>query len=264
MAQEETQRPVRNKLLAQIQALDEADEKKVIRTRARRSRIRPEFVGHTFAVFNGQGFTNLKITQELVGKTLAKAVPKETPTARSMFLSIPQRKMRQVAQLVIGLRVEKALDILNFTPKIAAEHIARTLKSAVANKLSVEGTSQLNPEDLSVKRITVDAAPTAKRIRFQSMGRVFRYRKRFCHLSIYLEEKPVQGESAVLSKVKDAVDGAEKAKTTKKKTKSKKTASPKMTKASKKSAQSGVSSRKAGSKADKTAGGGKQGSQRGR
>ncbi len=35
----------------------------------------------------------------------------------------------------------------------------------------------------------VDAAPTAKRIRFQSMGRVFRYRKRFCHLTVLLEGK---------------------------------------------------------------------------
>lgn len=92
-----------------------------------------------------------------------------------------------MANLVKGLPVEKALNILNFTPKIAAHHIAKTLKSAAANALSVEGTDHLRPENLLIKKITVDAAPTAKRIRFQSMGRAFRYRKRFCHLTVVLE-----------------------------------------------------------------------------
>jgi len=104
--------------------------------------------------------------------------------------------MRLVANMVKGLPVQKALDILNFTPKIAAQHLARTLKSAAANALSAEGTDVVKAEYLTVKNITVDAAPTAKRIRFQSMGRVFRYRKRFCHLTVILqgetEEAPVR------------------------------------------------------------------------
>ncbi len=108
-------------------------------------------------------------------------------TARLRYLSIPPKKMRLMANLVKGLPVEKALNILNFTPKIAAHHIAKTLKSAAANALSVEGTDHLRPENLLIKKITVDAAPTAKRIRFQSMGRAFRYRKRFCHLTVVLE-----------------------------------------------------------------------------
>ena len=45
----------------------------------------------------------------------------------------------------------------------------------------------MRPESLHIKKITVDAAPTAKRIRFQSMGRAFRYRKRHCHLTVMLE-----------------------------------------------------------------------------
>ena len=108
-------------------------------------------------------------------------------TARLRYVSIPPRKMRLVAGLVKGLPVEKALNILNFTPRIAAHHIAKTVKSAAANALSLEGTDHLRPESLHVKKITVDAAPTAKRIRFQSMGRVFRYRKRHCHLTVVLE-----------------------------------------------------------------------------
>jgi large subunit ribosomal protein L22 len=110
-------------------------------------------------------------------------------TAKLRYVSIPPRKMRLVANMVKGLPIEKALNILNFTPRIAAYHLAKTLKSAAANALSLEGTDQLRPEDLFVKNITVDSAPTAKRIRFQSMGRIYRYRKRFCHLTVVLEEK---------------------------------------------------------------------------
>jgi len=107
-------------------------------------------------------------------------------TAKLRFASIPARKMRLVGDTVKGLPVEKALDILNFTPRIAARHIAKTLKSAAANALSLQGTDHLRPEALTVKNITVDEAPTAKRIRFQSMGRVFRIRKRYCHLTVEL------------------------------------------------------------------------------
>lgn len=103
------------------------------------------------------------------------------------YLSIPPRKMRLVADNVKGMKVEKALAALNFTPKIAAHHLAKIVKSAAANALSQEGTDHLHPEDLLIKNIIVDAAPTQKRIRFRSMGRVFRYHKRFCHLTVFVE-----------------------------------------------------------------------------
>lgn len=109
-------------------------------------------------------------------------------TARLRFVSIPARKMRRVATLVKGLPVEKAINMMNFTPKVAAGHIAQTLKSAAANALSVKGTSAFHPESLVVQEIRVDDGPSAKRIRYQSMGRVFRYKKRYCHLTVRLVE----------------------------------------------------------------------------
>ena len=108
-------------------------------------------------------------------------------TAKLRYVSIPPRKMRLVGDMVKGLPVEKALNVLNFTSRIAARHIAKTVKSAAANALSIQGTDHLKPEDLVVKNVIVDSAPTAKRLRFQSMGRVFRIRKRFCHLTVHLE-----------------------------------------------------------------------------
>jgi len=151
-------------------------------------------------------------------------------TARLKYVSIPPRKMRLVACLVKGLPVEQALNILDFTPRVAARHIAKTVKSAAANALSLEGTDHLRPESLVVKKITVDAAPTAKRIRFQFMGRAFRYRKRFSHLTVVLEGEadvvPVHKVKTTKAKKKEptpSLSTAGKKTTSKKKTATKKT-----------------------------------------
>jgi len=151
--------------------------------------------------------------------------------ARVKYLKSSPRKMRQVAGLIKGKPVEEALNILNFTPKAAAHHLAKTLKSAAANAMSNVGTARLKAEDLLVTNIMVDQAPTAKRVKFQSMGRVFRLRKRFCHLTVFVEGEPeketpkstrtkkVKKDSATDKKNDDVV------KTTAKTTKAKKTAS---------------------------------------
>ena len=175
-------------------------------------------------------------------------------SAQLRFLSIPPRKMRLVADTVKGLPVEKALGILNFTPRIAAHHLAKTLKSAAANALSKEGTDRLNAEDLVIKNIVVDEAPTAKRIRFRSMGRVFRYRKRFCHLKVELEGQMdvVEEKKAAPSKAPAKESSTAKTtKTAKSKTTGKKTtaAKKKATKpAAKKTAPSKSTTKKAAAK----------------
>jgi len=187
MAQHTEQQLPKDAILAQIQAQHQADRRKVIKTRARHARVRKEYVGRTLGVFNGEGFTNVQITDDMVGRRLGKVAPRVKPTAQARYVSISARKMRQVGELVKGLPVERALNVLNFTPKIAAHHMAKTLKSAVANKLSLEGTAHLDPEHLVLTNVVVDEAPTAKRIRFRSMGRIYRLRKRYCHLAIYLD-----------------------------------------------------------------------------
>lgn len=58
--------------------------------------------------------------------------------------------------------------------------------------MSSVGTAKLKAEDLVVSNILVDQAPTAKRVRFQSMGRVFRLRKKFCHLTVFVDGEPVK------------------------------------------------------------------------
>ena len=63
---------VNDKLQKKIQKLNETNQKKVIKTWARRSTIPPEFVGHTIAVHNGQKFIPVYITENMVGHKLGE------------------------------------------------------------------------------------------------------------------------------------------------------------------------------------------------
>lgn len=116
-------------------------------------------------------------------------------TARLKYLLMAPRKIRRVAALVKGKSVEEALTILKFTNKAAALPLLKTIQSATANALVIEGTSNLKAEDLSIARIFVDEGPMAKRIRFRAMGRVFRYKKRFAHVTVIVEGDPQEKEA---------------------------------------------------------------------
>ncbi len=59
-------------LLRKVLKLNEKGEKKVIKTWSRRSTIIPEFVGHTFAVYNGKQFIPVYVTENMVGHKLGE------------------------------------------------------------------------------------------------------------------------------------------------------------------------------------------------
>jgi len=63
------------KLLKKVQALDEAKKKQVIKTWSRASMISPQFVGHTFAVHNGNKFIPVYVTENMVGHKLGEFSP---------------------------------------------------------------------------------------------------------------------------------------------------------------------------------------------
>ncbi|NOY88056.1 MAG: 30S ribosomal protein S19 [FCB group bacterium] len=65
-------------LLKKVQALNDSGEKKVIKTWSRRSTVLPEFVGHTFAVHNGNKFVPIYITENMVGHKLGEFAPTRT------------------------------------------------------------------------------------------------------------------------------------------------------------------------------------------
>ncbi len=66
------------KLLRKIEGLNKVGDKKVIKTWSRRSTISPDFVGHTFAVHNGNKFIPIYVSENMVGHKLGEFAPTRT------------------------------------------------------------------------------------------------------------------------------------------------------------------------------------------
>ncbi len=66
------------KLLARIEAMNEAGEKRVLKTWSRSSTIFPEFVGHTIAVHDGRKHVPVYVTEDMVGHKLGEFAPTRT------------------------------------------------------------------------------------------------------------------------------------------------------------------------------------------
>ena len=69
---------VAHHLLKKIDAMNEANEKKVIKTWSRASMILPSFVGHTIAVHDGRRHVSVYVTEDMVGHKLGEFVPTRT------------------------------------------------------------------------------------------------------------------------------------------------------------------------------------------
>lgn len=97
------------------------------------------------------------------------------------------RKMRLVADLVRGERVNKALNILKFEPKQGAARIEKLLLSAISNWQQANEDIDLEEADLYVKEIFVDSGKMLKRLRPAPQGRAHRIRKRSNHVTMVLD-----------------------------------------------------------------------------
>ena len=94
------------------------------------------------------------------------------------------RKMRLVADLVRGEKVEKALNILKFSSKGASNRLEKLLLSAVANWEAKNEDANIEEAELFVKEIRVDGGSMLKRLRPAPQGRAHRIRKRSNHVTI--------------------------------------------------------------------------------
>ena len=96
------------------------------------------------------------------------------------------RKMRLVADLIRGERVENALNILRFNPKEAASRLETLLLSAIANWQAKNEDASVEDAKLFVKEIRVDSGSMLKRLRPPAQGRAHRIRKRSNHVTLVL------------------------------------------------------------------------------
>lgn len=111
-------------------------------------------------------------------KSLAFAKLNNCPTS--------PRKMRLVADLVRGQKVENALNILKFSTKEASGRLEKLLLSAIANWQAKNAGANIEEAQLFVKEIRVDGGSMLKRLRPAPQGRAHRIRKRSNHVTIVL------------------------------------------------------------------------------
>ena len=112
-------------------------------------------------------------------KTIAIAQLKKSP--------ISPRKMRLAADLIRGVEVNKALNILQFSNKDAAKSLEKLLRSAIANWEQKNEEADITEENLIVSKIEVGGGAMLKRIQQAPQGRAHRIRKRSNHVTIIVD-----------------------------------------------------------------------------
>ena len=121
--------------------------------------------------------------------------------ARSIarYVRVSPRKADQVLRLIRGMQVERAQEVLSFTPRPIARQIGKVLKSAVANatardadesdkKDKKEEKEKTNVEELFVKTAVAGAGPIFKRFLPRAHGRATRFWKRTSHITIVVSD----------------------------------------------------------------------------
>lgn len=106
--------------------------------------------------------------------------------AKHLFARSSAQKARLVADQVRGLPVEKALELLTFSPKKAALLVKKVVDSAIANAEHNEGA---DIDELVIAKICVDEGPTMKRIMPRAKGRADRIMKRSCHITVVVSDR---------------------------------------------------------------------------
>ncbi|HKM44452.1 MAG TPA: 50S ribosomal protein L22 [Dysgonamonadaceae bacterium] len=111
-------------------------------------------------------------------KDVSMAILKNVPTS--------PRKMRYVVDLVRGMEVFKALGVLKFSNKAAAERVEKLLLSAISN-WEQKNERKAETGELYIKTISVDEGSMLKRLRPRAQGRGSRIRKRSNHVTLVVD-----------------------------------------------------------------------------
>ena len=108
-------------------------------------------------------------------------------TATLKYLKASPQKVRLVADLVRGKKVEEALNILRFTTKGCAKDLEKLLRSAIANAENKENAPDV--DELVVSKIYVNEGPREKRIQPAPMGRAYQIQKRKAHVTVHVSDE---------------------------------------------------------------------------
>ncbi|MEE4117212.1 MAG: 50S ribosomal protein L22 [Marinilabiliaceae bacterium] len=97
------------------------------------------------------------------------------------------RKMRLVTDMIKGMEVNRALDMLKFSSKEASGKVEKLLLSAIANWQAKNEGVRIEESNLYVKEAFVNAGRTLKRMQTAPQGRAYRVRKRSNHVTLILD-----------------------------------------------------------------------------
>ena len=95
------------------------------------------------------------------------------------------QKIRLIADDVRGMKIQKALDMLSYSPKKSAYLVKKVLNSAIAN---AEHNRGADIDALIVAKIFIDEGPTMKRMQARAKGRSCRILKRSCHITLVVSD----------------------------------------------------------------------------
>jgi len=156
--------------------------------------------------------TPAAVEQTVVKKTKKSVLKRERRDAKkeaaktgpqiAKLVNVPSspRKMRLVADLIRGERVNKALNILKHEPKIGSSKLEKLLLSAIANWGVKNQEAKLEDADLFVKDIWVGGGRQLKRLRPAPQGRAHRIRKRSNHVTLIIDSLNKVGAEVVTEK----------------------------------------------------------------
>jgi len=117
-------------------------------------------------------------------KSRYQAVLKNCPTS--------PRKMRLVTDMISGMDVKRALDVLKFSSQEASRRMEKLLLSAIANWQSKNEGVRVEESNLYVKLVHVDSGRSLKRLQTAPQGRAYRIKKRSNHVTLVLDSKVIE------------------------------------------------------------------------
>lgn len=97
------------------------------------------------------------------------------------------RKMRLIADMIRGKKVEHALVLLKNSPQVSSDRLYTLLKSAIANWQAKNEGARLEDSELYISEISVDSGRVLKRIRTAPQGRAHRIKKRSNHVTLAVD-----------------------------------------------------------------------------
>ncbi|MBW6491068.1 MAG: 50S ribosomal protein L22 [Lentimicrobium sp.] len=102
------------------------------------------------------------------------------------------RKMRLMADLIRGMKVEQALHVLKHSPQDASGRMHKLLLSALANWQAKNEDVRIEDTSLYIKEVGVDGGRQLKRIRTAPQGRAHRIRKRSNHVTLLIDNRIIE------------------------------------------------------------------------